>query len=603
MRAVVAAERFLILCLFMLLASSVYAIQADITRGLEFHQFHLDFQKQIVAEKDSFALSVSLRGLSGFRDWNKEQQQIVEDFKLSWNRRFSSTLLWRTEGFQKLYNEKRFLRELLSSRLGTGLSWNVNSLNQVHLLGGFMSERRQVGAEQGPWWTSSWQSDYRGDQWLFDASTSFVGEDPGDRQNRHITANFDGRLIGFSGGQNRFTFNYQRRQEDFHPDPLSERLERRTRHESRLQNELSLNPLRRLRLFFLIDAWDRGLTKDQDETRLSSSDDQAAEMASRVEYRLGKWRGKLGLSVIRQRQDIQFHLPTDRRNLTRIQGNRLDALLMHRSQGDSLLVEGRLELRQRDSDFNSDQPGEIKDYRDLLHRGVSLLWSREMWPQARVGVKATWSLESNLHVQGNRSGNNYDDKRFLLSTYHSVKPLNDTQLHGMTHVSANYRLYHYDESLQARSYLQRRFKHREALSQRFPLTHGWQLNCDFSTQIIFEDGGSWQREAGEELLSDSATEFRVDSMFRFKYGVIEIAPGLIWYNHRDYEWKLEDGNRKRLLSRDLFRRGPVCEVRWVGTKRFVSLRVHRERVDDNGRHGGKGGDVQYWAKLSFRLDI
>jgi hypothetical protein len=584
-------------------ATCGYGFEAQLSRGLEYHQFRIHLQEAARFGSDSLSLAFSLQGLQGFQKWNRKQKQLVESLDLTWNHRVSTSFSWQVSGTQKLYNEKKFLRELLSNRLGAGFNFESDSMQSLMLLAGGMNERRQESSDGGVWWKGRAQAARAGKQWHADAQLSFLSESPGESENRHLKSSVHGQLLGSAEGENDFRLSFEEKQEDFFPDPFSRRMERRTHKATRLENKLKLHPFDFL--FFELDlrAWNRDLNREQKGQSISRSDDQGAKLASTAEAHWRGWQSALSFSLLRQRQENLLRLPSERNNLTQIAGNRLALQLMHLADRDTLRLQSRLEMRRRDSRYSTQLPGETRDDRDQLKRSVDLLYSRKAASWARLSSRAGWKLEENVHLQALRSANNYSDKAIYFSGHHHFAAPIAWQLHGYARVSANYRLYQHEALEKPRSYLQRRFVLREKLQIRLQRVLGWRLHPSFAVKFLLEDGGSWQRELQKELLSDSAKELHLDLLFRFKRGPFEVVPGLIWYEHRDFEWTLQDGKRRASLCRDLYRRGPVLELRWRRMHRHLYLRMHRELVHDHGSQGQFRREIQLWGELDFRYDF
>ena len=590
-------------------------LRAELDRGLEYHTFDIATRLAQPFWSDTLRLELGLDGRQGFRDWNRESGRLQQSMSLGWERP-SGNWSWLLEGrnrfFAETFQGDRDRRRTLQGDLAAGVAHRWPRA-RVHALAGVGADVRRESAEAGGLLRLGGES--RGSEGLlgWQGKGSGTLENLDSRRNRgaalELAADYGQTTI--ARDEARLDLAYQR--EDLYLDPASLQLERRTESSTRLSNALVSRPVSWSESRLEADVWrirqDRqpmlgppGPTVSLSQpSRESRHEDLGLD--GRVSQRawLGDWEGRLQFSLLRQRQDSRYRSPGEalQTTLSRIQSNRLEAGLSWRPGADSLGLESSLELRRRDTDQQRGEQARDADYTDRLHLDVTTTWRRHLAPGATIWLQAGLARLGERHLQAARSAGNHENRRWLLEFRHRLNPVGDWRLAGTARTLAAYRLFEYESIEEPRSTLQRRWVIEEHLTSgalrglsRFAWIHGWREELHLKAGLLLEDGGRYQRTEHLELLSDSADERTLHVQWRMSRGGLELAPGLRWFSHRDHEWHLEEGERRRVLRRDLFRRGPEFQARWRSGGFTSSLSLYLEDVAD-----GNNRDGNLWANL------
>lgn len=561
-------------------------IQQQAERGLEDHSARLQLAQAVAGPRDSLNLQLKAEWRAGFRDYNRDSRRWLEQLLLDGTRRLEGPLRLRWVARQSLFNERRSLRETLASSLEGGVRW-AGPLD-LELLAGWMQDRRQTGYDQGPRARLALVSRQREGGWELAGRAEGQVERPGQRRNNLLGGVLDASWRGPEEQRDELSLTLRQQREDAFPNPLREALERRSSLQARVGNRFR----GRWGAHGTFQADISGWQESQDRRPLDGQDslgatqgsslDRGLELRAEPSRNLGSLEGALAFVFRRQAQEAEYgQVGRVSRTLSTIALNRLEGRLLWRPGPDSLLAQGAVELRRRDSDFS----GPVRrdpDYMDQTRRDLRLRWSHGWRPGARLGLEAGLTVGAERHLQASRSGSNYLNRTWRAGADHRAG-LGGFQAVGLGLLVADYRLYDFEDSTDPRSWIQRRLQWVERL--RRPLGSGpasWRLAWEGRARWMEEDGGSFQRGEGRQRISDSAREWELGTLLEGRRAPWILRPGWSWQHRLDWRWGGLDGSRERSLARHLVRQGPQLSLERESRRNRLALDLQWENVRDQG---------------------
>jgi|GEM_PF-3531970 len=594
----------LLLTLHLLLApldAAALELRQEVLRGLEDHSARLDAAHSLWVGRDSLRLELRTEWRGGFRDYNRDSRRLFALSQLDGTHRLDGPwrLRWRTR--HSLFNERRSLRETL----GQVVEGGVRHAGRVdgEVLAGWMQDRRQRGQDQGPRLNMGLGVGGLAGGVHLDGRGEVALEEPGARRNARQEARLNAAWQGPEDTRNNARLLVRKQREDAFPDPLQEKLERRSGLDLELENHYRGRLAPGALVLADVQAWnrrqDRRPRAGEDSTATRGSFvDRGLEFRLEPTLELGSWRLQTAMVFLRQAQEAEYGA------IGLISGTR-SAIGRQRLQGrviwlparDSLTAFAATELRRRDTDFEGASPRDPDDMDQARREGL-LRWSRAFAGPSRVALEGGITLAAERHVQASRSRANHLGRTWRAAADHQLG-LGAWRLAGRSQVVADYRLYDFDDAEQPRSWIQRRLQVQER-ARRPILDPGgrWRWTVEARGRWMEEDGGTFLRLDGRERMSDAAREWQVGLGLEARHRPWSLLPGWDWLERRDWDWSAAGGERSRELVRRQRRQGPLLALRRQSATGDLRVDLKWEWMRDENS-GLSRTRRNVWARLEW----
>ncbi len=599
-------------------------LELGLNRGLEFHNATQKLHWSGRIGSDSLLITLDSHWRRGFRAHNRDSRRLGQQLELAWSRpldgRADSRRRWLLEGGEQVYVEEytggRLRRRSLKADIGAGATLPLPALKgRLSLLAGGASDFRAGIRDAGPRGVArlasrgsaagnSWQASIRGEALNLD-----------DRRQRHVELGSSWQTRFEGQTSNRLELAYTSDWQDFYLDERAGLLEARSESGLRLANHLSSDfaAMGRSRLRF--EAWNLKVQRDpwrRDSLALSAATSGTARSSryrdlgveGSLEHllQLGRLQAEGQIALSRQRLDSRYRTlgAIGENNLSRVQSNRLQLRFWSDLPRDSLFLVPRLEMRRRDAEVDREGLARDRQDQDRLSLLVEGGWRHRLRSWADLDLSLLLSRQGENHLQADRSAGNHELRRLQVAVGHVLRPAPGLLLEGEARTGVTFRLYEYESAQDPRSTIQRRWQWDEHLRWQAPgLLSPWLAvlrgeEWRIRSRWLEEDGGRFDRRDELELLSDSARELEFRLAWRLCHARGWIAPGLRWLNRRDYQWESKAGSRARSLERELYRRGPDLEIRWLHGSLEAGGFLYYEQVDLGSRPSWN-----LWGELSL----
>ena len=590
------------LVLLTLLASVVMAdtslqgghVQLSASRGVEYYLGRLELHLPVSRVQDSLSVTLDADGLAGFRSYNDDNTRLVQNLGLSWFR--TTTRLGWTAGFrQQAYKRRRHSDPVLSAELAAGLRYAAADWEAM-LRAGAVGDQREQSEDLGPLLEAVAGTVLRFEDWRVATRGELRFDQPGERRNEQAILKIEAGTHATQSAGNQLQLSLQHMQEDIYAGLETSSIERRRNQGAEINNRLWSRPLDGLELAATVGGWLRRQVRDaQDESasgRDTKYEDQGVDLGLEGHWQRGLFMTSTRFALTRSRQDSRYGEAMSSRNLTRIQVNELSLNSALQGKRDTLDFRAETRMRRRDSDFERLSALRDEDYSDLGKHSLKLHYGKQIADWAGLGASIAWGLTQESHLQAERSGNNYNEYSLLAAVPHRLRLPADLVLHGKNSLRTSWRSYDHDSDENPRSYIQRRWQWLEQIDWRLPGGGRWRRDLQVNARWLEEDGGSYRKSDGYELLSDSAEELEFECALSVSRNGWLFVPGFRWYRRQDWSWDLQDEERVRSLLRKLYRRGPLLTLACRQRLIEVSTELSWELVGD-------GGD----SHNDFRVDL